>query len=156
MDYPTPRVAELLFRLSIQSAELQANMERLQRRLGIDPELLVLNPAPENIVDRKKEKQRHRKRWTIVLKEIVDSAIEYESLPSIHTVWLSNPCAAPERGTTKKIRSVSEFFETYLSSCVYKRWYLKGHSSFPHVTTWIENWIAITPTVGIVSQYVSE
>ena len=86
MDYPTPRVAELLFRLSIQSAELQANMERLQRRLGIDPELLVLNPAPENIVDRKKEKQRHRKRWTVVLKEIVDSAIEYESLPSIHTV----------------------------------------------------------------------
>jgi hypothetical protein len=83
MDFPTPRLAQLLLRLATQSSELQKNIETLNKRLGLDSDVLVLQPAVNNIVDRKKEKERHKKRWKITIKEVVDSGIEYDTLDKI-------------------------------------------------------------------------
>lgn len=75
----TPRIAELCFRLAVLSSDLDVQLASLAKNLHVE-DLLVLRSAPENIVDRKKEKLRHKKRWKIQLKDVLDSAIEFESL----------------------------------------------------------------------------
>lgn len=78
----TPKIEMLLFRLSVLSSDLALKLENLKRhiRKTDDDEIIILDPAIDNIVDRKKDKQRHLKSWKIELKDIVDTAIDYESL----------------------------------------------------------------------------
>jgi hypothetical protein len=81
MDPPTPRLAQLAFRLTIELSDLQRKTEKLMRHLHIDTEeCLVLDKALHNIVDKKKEKERHKKRWRVTIKETIETPIEYESL----------------------------------------------------------------------------
>ena len=81
MDPPTPRLAQLAFRLTIELSDLQRSIERLMRHLRVDTEeCLVLDKALYNIVDKKKEKERHKKRWKVTIKETIETPIEYESL----------------------------------------------------------------------------
>jgi hypothetical protein len=81
MDPPTPRLAQLAFRLAIELSDLQRKTEKLMRHLHIDTEeCLVLDKALHNIVDKKKEKERHKKRWRVTIKETIETPIEYESL----------------------------------------------------------------------------
>jgi hypothetical protein len=77
---PTPRVKMLLEKLNGLTLDLQKDMNRLVTRLETSEEVLVLSAATHNIVDRKAEKKRHQKSYTVTLKEIVDSGIDYEQL----------------------------------------------------------------------------
>ena len=80
----TPKLQMLLSRLAVLSSELNENLSRLARHFHqTDDQTIVLHPATYNIVDRKKEKERHKKSWKVTLKDIVDSGIEYESLDPI-------------------------------------------------------------------------
>lgn len=79
----TPKLQMLLFRLAVLSSDLNENLTRLARHFHQTDETIVLSSAPYNIVDRKKEKERHKKAWKVELKEKIDSAIEYESLDEI-------------------------------------------------------------------------
>ena len=76
MEYPTPKVQDLCFRLTLLVSDLEADVKRLQAKLGVSEEVIVLNNDPWNIVDRKKEKERHRKRWKVTLREILTTGIE--------------------------------------------------------------------------------
>ena len=76
MEYPTPKVQDLCFRLTLLVSDLEADVKRLQAKLGVSEEVFVLNNDPWNIVDRKKEKERHRKRWKVTLREILTTGIE--------------------------------------------------------------------------------
>ena len=81
MDTPTPKIHQLCFRLTVLLSDLTTNLEKLTRRLGYQTdECFVLNPSEENVVDRKKDKERHKKRWKVTLKEVLDTGIEYETL----------------------------------------------------------------------------
>lgn len=75
----TPRIAELTSRLASQLSDLNTQMEALTKRIG-SSDILVLRHSPENIVDRKKDKARHRKQWRLQLHEILAGAIEFEEL----------------------------------------------------------------------------
>lgn len=77
----TPKIEMLLFRLSVLSSDLTTKLDNLKRHIRqTDDETIILLPAEYNVVDRKKDKQRHLKSWKIELKDIVDTAIDYESL----------------------------------------------------------------------------
>ena len=77
MEYPTPKVQDLCFRLTLLVSDLEKDLSRLRAKLGVVPEeVIVLNNDPWNIVDRKKEKERHRKRWKVTLREILTTGIE--------------------------------------------------------------------------------
>ena len=75
----TPRLAQLCFSLAVLSADLTRQVDALTNRLGC-PTDECLTPATHNIVDKKKEKQRHLKKWSVTLKEKIDDAIEFEEL----------------------------------------------------------------------------
>jgi hypothetical protein len=84
MEPPTPRLAQLAFRLAVELSELQRQTEKLMHHLHIDTEeCLVLQKALHNVVDRKKEKENHKKRWRVAIKEIIETPIDYESLDEI-------------------------------------------------------------------------
>lgn len=79
-DSTTPKIALLLSRLQALNLEVAKNINNIVRRLDtFDPPLTLL-PAKQNIVDRKAEKERHKKRWKVELKDIVDTSIDAEEL----------------------------------------------------------------------------
>jgi len=79
MDHPTPRLAQLCFRLAIDLADIHHQIESITKRLGVDTEdCLVLNKAKDNIIDRKKEKEHHKKSWKVEIKEILHNSIQYD------------------------------------------------------------------------------
>lgn len=81
MDTPTPKIQMLLFRLAVLSNDLNTNLQKLHGHFRQTPDdTIVLNPAVENIVDRKKEKEHRKKEWRVTLKETIDTAIEYDEL----------------------------------------------------------------------------
>jgi hypothetical protein len=80
MDYPTPKIAQHCFRLAVLAADLNKQIGKLQQRLHLNQEIIVLNAAIENIVDKKKEKENRKKEWKVTLKEIIDTGLEYEEL----------------------------------------------------------------------------
>jgi hypothetical protein len=82
MDTPTPKVELLLSRLVSLNNDLTKNMNRLVKRLGHleQPEPFLLHTAEQSIVDRKKDKVRHLKRWKMELKEILETPIEFQEL----------------------------------------------------------------------------
>lgn len=81
MDTPTPKIHQLCFRLTVLSSELTTNLQKLTRRLGYQTdECFVLNSSEENVVDRKRDKEKLKKQWKVTLKEILDTGIEYETL----------------------------------------------------------------------------
>ena len=76
-DPPTPKLQALCFRLAVLHSELTLQLDKLNKRLGVQTDdCLVLDAALYNIVDRKKDKERHKKSWKIELKEILDVAID--------------------------------------------------------------------------------
>lgn len=70
----TPKLQMLLSRLAVLSSELNENLSRLARHFH------QTDDAIYNSVNRKKEKERHKKSYKVELKDIVDSAIDYEPL----------------------------------------------------------------------------
>ena len=82
MDPPTPKITFLLDKLIRQFADLSDNLERLNRHLNPikSDDCLILEPSLQNIVDRDKEKQLLKRRWKIVLQDIIDEAISYDVL----------------------------------------------------------------------------
>ena len=81
----SPRIAQLCFSLAVLSGDLTRQLDALTKRLGCpvdtpSDDCLILSAAPHNIVDRKKDKQRHQKQWKITLKEKIEESIEYERL----------------------------------------------------------------------------
>lgn len=79
----TPRLSLHLTRLQELQNDLTRNMNSLVKRLdksNYTDDCLVLIHAVHNIVDRQKEKERHRKKWKIELKDSISSAIEFETL----------------------------------------------------------------------------
>ena len=77
----TPTLQMLLFRLAILSSDLDRNLQKLYGHFQqTSDETIVLNPAIENIVDRKKEKEHRKKSWKVEMKDIIGTAIEYETL----------------------------------------------------------------------------
>lgn len=82
MELPTtPKVALLLNRLQELNLEVVKHMNQLTKRLShMEEDTIVLQPAKENIVDRKKEKQRHKKQWKVEVKDILDTPIEFDTL----------------------------------------------------------------------------
>lgn len=81
MDLPTtPKIALLLDRLHVLNLEVAQHMNQLTKRLTHLEDPLVLRPAKENIVDRKKEKQRHKKKWKVEVRDILDTPIEFDTL----------------------------------------------------------------------------
>lgn len=81
MELPTtPKVALLLERLNALNLEVTKNMNQLTKRLAHLEEPLVLRPAKENIVDKKKDKQRHKKSWKVEVKDILNTPIEFEEV----------------------------------------------------------------------------
>lgn len=79
-DSTTPKIALLLSRLQTLNNEVQKNMNRLVIRLDHLEKPLELLPSQHNIIDRKKEKERHLKSYKVTLKETLDTGIEYELL----------------------------------------------------------------------------
>ncbi len=78
-DPPTPKLRQLCFRLAVLASDLSLQLDQLTRRLGVvEPpdDCLVLSAALHNVVDRKKEKERHKKKWKIELKELLDTEID--------------------------------------------------------------------------------
>lgn len=80
MDYPTPKIAQHCFRLAVLTADLNKQIDKLQQRLHLETDIIVLNAAIENIVCRKKEKEHRKKQWKVELKDILETGIEYETL----------------------------------------------------------------------------
>jgi metal-responsive CopG/Arc/MetJ family transcriptional regulator len=82
MDTPTPRVELLVSRLVSLNNDLAKNMNQLVKRLGYleQSEPVILRAATENIIDRKKDKARHLKSWKVELNEIINTAVEFETL----------------------------------------------------------------------------
>lgn len=77
----TPRLAQLCFSLAVLSSDLTRQIDTLTKRVGCDTkECLVLLPARQNIVDRKKDKEHHRAKWKVQMREIISDAVEFEEL----------------------------------------------------------------------------
>lgn len=76
----TPKIALLLSRLQTLNLEVTKNINKIVQRLDSFEPPLELRPALENIVDRKKEKERHLKSYKVTLKDIVDTGVDYELL----------------------------------------------------------------------------
>lgn len=77
----TPKIALLLSRLQTLNLEVSKNINKIVSRLDhLNQETITLSPAHQNIVDRDKEKSRHRKSYKVELKELIDTAVEYECL----------------------------------------------------------------------------
>ncbi len=75
----TPKISLLLSKIQRLNNDLQKNMNRLVLRLDhLEQEPIVLSASLENIVDRKKEKERHLKSYKVNLKEVLDTAIDYD------------------------------------------------------------------------------
>jgi hypothetical protein len=75
----TPKISLLLSKIQRLNNDLQKNMNRLVLRLDhLGQEPIVLSPSPQNIVDRKKEKERHLKSYKVNLKDVLDSVIDYD------------------------------------------------------------------------------
>ena len=75
----TPKISLLLSKIQRLNNDLQKNMNRLVLRLDhLEQEPIVLSPSPQNIVDRKKEKERHLKSYKVNLKDVLDSVIDYD------------------------------------------------------------------------------
>ena len=74
-DSTTPKIALLLSRLQALNLEVAKNINSIVRRLDTFDPPLTLQPAKQNIIDRKAEKERHKKRWKVELREIVASTI---------------------------------------------------------------------------------
>ena len=70
----------LLTRLVDLSNDLSTQLNSLVRHINQPDTVLTLHPAPYNIVDKRKDKIRHRKSWKLELKEILDEAIDAEPL----------------------------------------------------------------------------
>ena len=75
----TPRIALLATRLQELSTDLSKNLDSLSKKLGIslqpitnqvDEDILILEAAVHNIVDRNKEKKALKKRLKVEVKEI--------------------------------------------------------------------------------------
>lgn len=85
-DIPTttPNIALLLSRLQALNHEVTRNINKIVQRLDtFDPPMetpLTLLPAKHNIVDRKAEKERHKKRWKVELKDIITTPVAYEEV----------------------------------------------------------------------------
>lgn len=82
MDHPTPKMSLLLEKLIRQFVDLSDNLERLNRHINPpkSDNCLILEPSLYNIVDRYKEKQFLKRRWKIVIRDIVPEQIDYETL----------------------------------------------------------------------------
>lgn len=77
----TPRISLLLSKIQTLNHQLTRSMNQLVLRLDyLEQKPLELSPALYNIVDRKAEKDRRLKSKKVTLKEIVDTAVEYEQL----------------------------------------------------------------------------
>lgn len=77
----TPKIALLLSRLQTLNLEVTRNINKIITRLDhLNQETITLTPAKHNIVDRTLEKERHQKSYKVELKQIIDTAIEYECL----------------------------------------------------------------------------
>jgi hypothetical protein len=77
----TPKIALLLSRLQTLNLEVTRNINKIITRLDhLNQETITLTPANHNIVDRTLEKERHQKSYKVELKQIIDTAIEYECL----------------------------------------------------------------------------
>ena len=77
----TPKIEMLLFRLSVLSSDLSTQLEKVRRHIHKpDDQTIILLPSRHNIVDRKKDKERHLKRWRVEIKEIIDSVIDADPL----------------------------------------------------------------------------
>ena len=79
-DSTTPKIALLLSRLQTLNLEVTKSINKIVQRLDTFDPPIELKPALENIVDRKKEKERHQKSYKVNLKEVVDTGIDYELL----------------------------------------------------------------------------
>jgi hypothetical protein len=77
---PTPRIQLLLSRLKTLNNDLQINMNRLVLRLEPSDDCLVLLPAVSNIIDRAREKTIHLSSYKVILRDTLDSKIEYDTL----------------------------------------------------------------------------
>ena len=80
----SPRIAQLCFRLAVLTADLNKQLDALNKRIGFNQEeCIVLDPALQNVVNKKKVKQRHLKSWKVTLREIIDTPIEAEDVHEI-------------------------------------------------------------------------
>ena len=76
---PTPKLASLCFQLIVLSSDLDRQLANLTKHLGIDKEqTIILLPSLQNVVDKKKEKERHKKRWKIHLRDVVEDSVPYD------------------------------------------------------------------------------
>lgn len=77
MDPPSPRLAQLAFRLAIELSDLQHQTEKLMRHLHVNVEdCLVLQPPKK----KSKTKDHKKKHYRLSIKETLETPIEYESL----------------------------------------------------------------------------
>lgn len=74
----TPRIFDLLCKIEEHSSEIQKKIDSIKKRFQQD-DCLVLRPAVENIVDRNADKERHKKRWKIEIKDVVESYFAYDA-----------------------------------------------------------------------------
>jgi hypothetical protein len=79
-DPPTPRIQLLLSRLKSLNNDLAKNMIRLVARLDPSDDCLVLLPAVSNIIDRARDKKKHLSSYKVILREQIDSEIDYDTL----------------------------------------------------------------------------
>ena len=63
-------------RLIDLSRDFSAQLDSLNKRLNQIEEPLVLLPARHNIVDKKKDKERHLKSYRMELKEILSTPVD--------------------------------------------------------------------------------
>ena len=76
----TPRVAELCFRLSILSSEVKEQLEKLNKRIGFNPETNLLEEPLLQSKKPKKKKHNKSKPWKVELNEIISTPIDAEQL----------------------------------------------------------------------------
>lgn len=75
----TPKLASLCFQLIVLSSDLDRQLGNLTKKLGIDKDqTIILLPATYNIVDRAKEKRRHKKEWKVEMRDIVKEAVIWD------------------------------------------------------------------------------
>ena len=79
----TPRVAELCFRLSILSSEVKEQLDKLNKRIGFNPETNLLQEPLLQSKKPLKKKHNKSKPWKIELKEIITTPIDAELLDEV-------------------------------------------------------------------------